>query len=144
MPYETKVLSKWSEMARHCIGQPGYHPIEALVILFGEIYSRIEDQPELRTVGGKGYTPGEWASSGVSLALWLRDFGGFELICQGLPERACPKPGLADPRPGLAPCLVARLQTRGHSACCGSHRGHPRFPLRQDPGGTLVHDPTPD
>jgi hypothetical protein len=77
MPYEARVLSQWCLRAHVCFGQIGYHPMEALVIVFNELYQHIEDNPDLRTLAGEVLSTDQWAASGVGLALWLDDFGRF-------------------------------------------------------------------
>lgn len=88
MPYEAKALSAWCLGAHVCFGQIGYHPMEAIILVFNELYRRIEANPDLRTVGGQVLTSEEWAASGVSLALWLEDFGRFAQLREACLEEA--------------------------------------------------------
>jgi hypothetical protein len=88
MPYEAKALSAWCLRAHVCFGQIGYHPMEALVLVFNELYRHIEANPALRTVGGRVLTSEEWAATGVGLALWLDDFGRFAQLREACLEEA--------------------------------------------------------
>lgn len=47
--------------ARACFGQIGYHPMEALMLLFDSMYAKLEDIPERRTIGEEVFTCEAWA-----------------------------------------------------------------------------------
>lgn len=80
IPYEAKALSGWCLHAQACFGQVGYHAMEALALVFHQLYGQIEADPALRTSGGKVLSSEEWSASAVGLALWIDDVGRFSQL----------------------------------------------------------------
>jgi len=79
-PYEAKALSQWSRTLKPCLAQPGYHPMEGLMLAFHHFYRRIEADPSLRCLDGREYTVEEWAANAIALVLWLDEPRLFQTL----------------------------------------------------------------
>jgi hypothetical protein len=63
------VLDPWLERVQACLGQAGFHPMEALYTVCSEHFAWLEKHPELRTIDDRPCSCLAWAAGAIGLPL---------------------------------------------------------------------------